>query len=55
MPLPLTADYLTKVVVKGKQSSSTKVAEIMTPADKLATVTSQHRWALPLPLLKRKG
>ncbi|KAI3429877.1 hypothetical protein D9Q98_010188 [Chlorella vulgaris] len=35
-------DYLTKVVVKGKMSNTTKVAEIMTPADKLATVTSQH-------------
>jgi hypothetical protein len=31
------------VVVKGKLSSSTKVAEIMTPAQKLATVTPKHR------------
>ncbi|EFN60181.1 hypothetical protein CHLNCDRAFT_33710 [Chlorella variabilis] len=35
-------DYLTKVVVKGKQSSSTKVSEIMTPAHKLQTVTPKH-------------
>jgi CBS domain-containing protein len=39
---PPRSDYLTKVVVKGKLSSSTKVAEIMTPAQKLATVTPKH-------------
>ncbi|KAL4421922.1 hypothetical protein ABPG77_005206 [Micractinium sp. CCAP 211/92] len=35
-------DYLNKVVVKGKQSSSTRVSEIMTPAGVLETVTPQH-------------
>ena len=34
---------MTKVIVKGKNSSSTKVAEIMTPAEKLVTVTPKHR------------
>jgi hypothetical protein len=36
---------MTKVVIKGKQSSSTKVSDIMTPSDKLITVTPNHRWA----------
>lgn len=35
-------DYLNKVVVKGRQSSSTRVADIMTPAGVLETVTPQH-------------
>ncbi|PRW60603.1 CBS domain-containing mitochondrial [Chlorella sorokiniana] len=35
-------DYLNKVVVKGKQSSSTKVSDIMTPSEVLLTVTPQH-------------
>lgn len=35
------ADYLTKVVVVGKQSTSTNVREIMTPQNKLMTVTPQ--------------
>lgn len=35
-------DYLNKVVVKGRQSGSTKVEEIMTPAEVLETVTPQH-------------
>lgn len=35
-------DYLTKVVVKGKNSSNTKVADIMTPSEKLVTVTPRH-------------
>jgi signal-transduction protein with cAMP-binding, CBS, and nucleotidyltransferase domain len=30
------------VVVKGKQSSSTKVSDIMTPSEVLLTVTPQH-------------
>lgn len=38
------ADYMTKVIVKGRNSSSTKVSEIMTPAEKLFTVTPKHRW-----------
>ena len=33
---------MTKVVIKGKQSSSTHVADIMTPANKLITVTPNH-------------
>ena len=40
-----TADYLNKVVVKGKQSSNTKVSDIMTPSEVLLTVTPQHRCA----------
>lgn len=36
------ADYLTKVVVKGRNSSNTKVSEIMTPAASLVTVTPAH-------------
>lgn len=36
------ADYLTKVVVKGKNSSNTKVSEIMTPSKSLITVTPKH-------------
>ncbi|KAG7667069.1 hypothetical protein Ndes2526B_g04440 [Nannochloris sp. 'desiccata'] len=35
-------DYLTKVVVKGRQSTNTKVSEIMTPATNLLTVSPQH-------------
>jgi signal-transduction protein with cAMP-binding, CBS, and nucleotidyltransferase domain len=35
-------DYLTKVVVKGRNSSNTKVREIMTPAASLVTVTPHH-------------
>jgi CBS domain-containing protein len=35
-------DYLTKVVVKGRNSSSTRVADIMTPRDVLVTVTPHH-------------
>ena len=35
------ADYLTKVVVVGKQSTSTNVQEIMTPQSKLMTVSPQ--------------
>ncbi|KAI7837032.1 hypothetical protein COHA_009109 [Chlorella ohadii] len=35
-------DYLNKVVVKGKQSSNTKVSDIMTPSEVLLTVTPQH-------------
>lgn len=35
-------DYLTKVVVKGKQSTSTRISDIMTPSDKLVTVTPKH-------------
>ena len=46
---PGTADYLNKVVVKGKQSSETKVTEIMTPAHVLETVTPQHRQAQTPP------
>ena len=42
---PPHADYLNKVVVKGKNSSSTKVADIMTPTEKLITVTPNHRRA----------
>lgn len=36
------ADYLTKVVVKGRQSTNTKISEIMTPATNLITVSPQH-------------
>ena len=50
MPLP-RADYLNKVVVKGKQSSNTKVSDIMTPSEVLLTVTPQHRCAGSLCLL----
>lgn len=35
-------DYLTKIVVKGRNSSSTRVIDVMTPADKLITVTPNH-------------
>jgi len=35
-------DYLTKVVVQGKNSHCTKVAEIMTPAQKLRILTPHH-------------
>lgn len=35
-------DYLTKMVVEGKSSRSTSVAEIMTPHSKLMTVTPDH-------------
>jgi len=35
-------DYLTKVVVKGRNSSNTKISEIMTPSKSLVTVTPQH-------------
>lgn len=35
-------DYMTKIIVKGKNSSSTKVSEVMTPAEKLVTVTPKH-------------
>jgi CBS domain-containing protein len=35
-------DYLTKVVVKGRNSSSTKVSEIMTPVKDLIMVTPKH-------------
>eukprot|EP00889_Picochlorum_renovo_P004122 jgi/Picre1/31152/NNA_006506.t1 len=35
-------DYLTKVVVKGRNSSNTKVSEIMTPAKNLVMVTPKH-------------
>ena len=33
---------MTKIIVKGKNSSSTKVSEVMTPAEKLVTVTPKH-------------
>jgi len=36
------ADYLTKVVVKGKSSTSVHVREVMTPAERLMTVTPNH-------------
>ena len=36
------ADYLTKVVVKGKSSTSVHVREVMTPAARLMTVTPNH-------------
>jgi len=35
-------DYLTKVVVHGKNSHCTKVSEIMTPAQKLRVLTPKH-------------
>lgn len=35
-------DYLTKVVVQGKNSHCTKVSEIMTPAQKLRVLTPSH-------------
>ncbi|KAA6427440.1 MAG: hypothetical protein FRX49_02103 [Trebouxia sp. A1-2] len=35
-------DYLTKVVVKGKSSTSVHVREVMTPAERLMTVTPNH-------------
>ena len=38
----LYADYLTKVVVKGKSSSNVHVHEVMTPAARLMTVTPNH-------------
>ena len=38
-----TTDYLTKVVVQGKQSSSLHVREIMTARSKLLTVPPQVR------------
>ena len=34
---------MTKVVIKGKSSSSTRVQDIMTPAASLITVTPNHR------------
>ena len=40
--LSTAADYLTKVVVQGKNSHCTKVAEIMTPAQKLRILTPHH-------------
>ena len=40
-PNVVCADYLTKVVVIGKQSTSTNVQEIMTPQSKLMTVSPQ--------------
>ena len=36
------ADYLTKVVVKGKSSTSVHVQDVMTPASRLMTVTPNH-------------
>lgn len=42
LPACLPADYMTKVIVKGRNSSSTKVTEIMTPADRLIMVTPKH-------------
>ena len=38
----LTADYLTKLVVKGKSSTTVPVHEVMTPAQRLMTVTPNH-------------
>ncbi|KAL3145027.1 hypothetical protein ABBQ32_003523 [Trebouxia sp. C0010 RCD-2024] len=35
-------DYLTKVVVKGKSSTSVHVKDVMTPASRLMTVTPNH-------------
>ena len=35
-------DYLTKVVVKGKSSTTVHVEEVMTPASRLMTVTPNH-------------
>jgi CBS domain-containing protein len=35
-------DYLTKVVVKGRNSSNTKVSDIMTPVKDLIMVTPKH-------------
>ena len=37
-----STDYLTKVVVKGRQSTNTKISEIMTPSSSLITVSPQH-------------
>ena len=37
-----SADYLTKVVVKGKSSTIVHVQEVMTPASRLMTVTPNH-------------
>ena len=34
---------MTKVVVKGKNSSTTRVSDIMTPASVMVTVTPNHR------------
>lgn len=35
-------DYLTKIVVKGRNSSNTKVSAVMTPGESLITVTPSH-------------
>lgn len=39
---PVFPDYLTKVVVKGKSSTSVHVKDVMTPASRLMTVTPNH-------------
>jgi hypothetical protein len=36
-------DYLKKIVVKGLTSATTPVRDIMTPADRLAVLTPEHR------------
>lgn len=48
-------DYLTKVVVKGRNSSNTKVSEIMTPSASLITVTPQHSVLDVMELMVEKG
>lgn len=48
-------DYLTKVVVKGRNSSNTKVSEIMTPSKSLITVTPDHSVLDVMELMVEKG
>lgn len=40
--MDMAADYLTKIVVKGRNSSNTKVSDVMTPSQSLITVTPKH-------------
>ncbi len=49
------ADYLTKVVVKGKQSAQTKVEEVMTPQAVLITVTPEHSVLDVMALMMEKN
>ena len=49
------ADYLTKIVVKGKSSAETKVTEIMTPQSKIMTVPPTNSVISVMELMMKHG